>query len=617
MKIICSADNQEMDHQGCLNCALMGSPPCGYDYALLKALYGGDQKEDRRKEIHVTDLTGCLRKAYLDKVGPAAERPHEMITRWMGSALHAYAEGSDEWLESELAIGACGITGKADIVYRSGRVVDYKCQPAGELVTMADGTEVKIEDVHIFEQVLSWDGRQYVSARVTAILDGGFQEVFEIHIASGQVIRVSGNHPILTDRGFVPAKDLIVKEDRAIVLSNWNATGTLSLEDARLIGYLNGDGSTSRKYGIGWTNKDEELIEDFRQIIENKGWDFHSATQKHENNLDWRITNRGLKQSTTGPMEFIRQYGLHGKKSYEKTIPNSVMSAGLDAVVNYIAGHFDTDGTITNPQAIDRIPARLSITTTSKEMARQLSELLRRIGISNRIHVSPVGYGGRITRLGYIICVWQADMILRFGDLIPFICEKKRDRFNNWRSYLEQKLRKGGKNLRRIESVVSLGNMQTIGLEVENTHTYITNGVITHNSTRWLYPSKLPYGSHALQVNIYAWLLRKMGREVNQLQIQYIDMSGPTKCRKCRVSVRMFNGELKCPSCLQYVNGAHLGAVLVEVPLMEEREIEELVASRRDRLQLALALGEPPEREPGFLCAYCSHYEICQSELVE
>ena len=159
--------------------------------------------------------------------------------------------------------------------------------------------------------------------------------------------------------------------------------------------------------------------------------------------------------------------------------------------------------------------------------------------------------------------------------------------------------------------------MQTIGLEVENTHTYITNGVITHNSTRWLYPDKLPYGSHTLQVNIYAWLLRKMGREVNQLQIQYIDMSGPTKCRKCRVSVRMFNGELKCPSCLQYVNGAHLGAVLVEVPLMEEREIEELVASREGPAAVGTGAGRPPEREPGFLCAYCSHYEICQSELVE
>ena len=262
MKIICSADNIEMDHTTCLNCALMGFQPCGYDYALLKALYGDDQKEDRRREIHVTDLTGCLRKAFLDKTAPAAERPHEMITRWMGSAVHAYAEGTDEWLESELPIGACGITGKADIVYKDGRVVDFK-------------------------------------------------------------------------------------------------------------------------------------------------------------------------------------------------------------------------------------------------------------------------------------------------------------------------------------------------------------------TTRWLYPDKLPYGSHALQVNIYAWLLRQLGRQVRQLQIQYVDMSGPTKCRKCRVPVRMFGGELKCPSCLQVARGAHLGAVLVDVPLLDDPEIEQLVTSRRDLLEAALASAAAPHREPGFLCSYCSHYEACQPELVE
>ena len=262
MRIICSATNQEMDSGECLSCALQGSPPCGYDYSLLKALYSDSEKEDRRKEIHVTDLTGCLRKAYYDKREPSPERPHEMVTRWMGTAVHTCAEGSDAFLESELPVEHGSIVGRADIVYADGRVVDFK-------------------------------------------------------------------------------------------------------------------------------------------------------------------------------------------------------------------------------------------------------------------------------------------------------------------------------------------------------------------TTRWLYPEKLPYGSHALQVNIYAWLLRQMGRDVNRLQIQYIDMSGPTKCRKCKVPVRMFDGELKCPNCMQPVRGAHLGAVLVDVPLMEEAEIERLVTGRREQLELALALDDPPEREAGYLCNYCSHRETCRPELVD
>lgn len=136
-------------------------------------------------------------------------------------------------------------------------------------------------------------------------------------------------------------------------------------------------------------------------------------------------------------------------------------------------------------------------------------------------------------------------------------------------------------------------------------------------TTRWLYPSKMPYGSHALQVNIYAYLLGKMGRSVNRLQIQYLDMSGPTKCRKCKVPVIMVEGEFKCPNCQKFFPDGHLGACLVDVRMMEYEEIKENLETRRNELQTALLAGMPPMREPGFLCGYCSAFSICQPEISE
>ena len=124
-------------------------------------------------------------------------------------------------------------------------------------------------------------------------------------------------------------------------------------------------------------------------------------------------------------------------------------------------------------------------------------------------------------------------------------------------------------------------------------------------TTRWLYPSKMPYGSHALQVNIYAYFLKKSGREVNRLQIQYLDMSGPTKCRKCKVPVIMVEGEFKCPSCKKIFSDAHLGAVLCDVRMMETEEIEGIINEKKNELQTALEAGMPPAKEPGFLCGYC------------
>lgn len=252
MNIICSAGKGEMSAEDCLTCARTGDQLCGYDYIILRTMYANNSSASRRGEIHVTDLTGCMRKSWYDKSAPEAERPHETFARSVGTMIHGAIEGSDQWVESELRVEVEGIVGRADIVYYDGRLVDLK-------------------------------------------------------------------------------------------------------------------------------------------------------------------------------------------------------------------------------------------------------------------------------------------------------------------------------------------------------------------TTRWLYTSKVPYGSHAIQVNLYAYALKQMGRPVSRLQIQYLDMSGPTKCRKCRVPVQMFDGEIKCPVCFQYVKGAHLGAYLVDVPMMPEAEIKQLFEDRRDTLQNAIDMGMPPEMEPGFLCAYCSH----------
>jgi hypothetical protein len=144
---------------------------------------------------------------------------------------------------------------------------------------------------------------------------------------------------------------------------------------------------------------------------------------------------------------------------------------------------------------------------------------------------------------------------------------------------------------------------------------YKDGRVLDFKFTRWMYLDKLPYGSHALQVNVYGWMLRQMGRPVRRLQIQYIDASGPTKCRSCKVPVRMTNGALVCPKCMALLRNAHLGAYLIDVPVLSDSEVLEAIQERKETLENAIALGLAPEREPGFLCGYCASYERCQPDL--
>jgi len=146
---------------------------------------------------------------------------------------------------------------------------------------------------------------------------------------------------------------------------------------------------------------------------------------------------------------------------------------------------------------------------------------------------------------------------------------------------------------------------------------YKDGRIVDIKTSRWLIPSKLPYGSHVLQVNIYAFMLRKMGRDVSRLQIQYIDMSGPSKCRACRLAVRMYDGVYRCPSCGKEIKNAHLGAMLVDIPIMRDDEIMERISERKENLENAMAMGIAPQKEPGYLCSYCNSVEICGPALTE
>jgi hypothetical protein len=138
-------------------------------------------------------------------------------------------------------------------------------------------------------------------------------------------------------------------------------------------------------------------------------------------------------------------------------------------------------------------------------------------------------------------------------------------------------------------------------------------GIGDTKTTRWMKPQNLPYGNHADQVNIYRHLY-KMGHEVgDKLQIQMIDMSGPTRCKSrksgvpCGGVMRMIDGVVKCPKCHNTFQGAHLGAMIIDIDINDDETINNFLIERRDILVKALETLRAPDPEPSFLCGYCPH----------
>jgi CRISPR/Cas system-associated exonuclease Cas4 (RecB family) len=161
----------------------------------------------------------------------------------------------------------------------------------------------------------------------------------------------------------------------------------------------------------------------------------------------------------------------------------------------------------------------------------------------------------------------------------------------------------GGEAEKKIEAMGLEGTMDI----------YRDGVIVDTKTTRWLKLEKLPYGSHAMQVNIYAEMMRALGHEVKRLFLSYIDMSGPTKCKVCKAMfVPDETGYLSCPRCGREYSGAHMGAELIEIEQYPREEVQQFINERRDRLTHSLETMEAPEREAGFLCDYCSFKEICQ-----
>lgn len=145
-------------------------------------------------------------------------------------------------------------------------------------------------------------------------------------------------------------------------------------------------------------------------------------------------------------------------------------------------------------------------------------------------------------------------------------------------------------------------------------YSYPLKRVVDLKTTRRIIPNKLPYSDHEDQVRIYSLMLRHMGLPVESAAIQYIDLMGPTKCNYCKIGTLIPGEEYVCSNCGNPYTGKtapHSGALLFEVELGDLDELEQFITNRLQILSHAVDSNEPPEGEPGWLCAYCPFNKEC------
>jgi protein RecA len=378
---------------------------------------------------------------------------------------------------------------------------------------------------------------------VAALTHNNRKPVLRLRLRSGRVINVTRNHPlrVMSERGFIvwrragkiQAGDTLVSATFGAVQAAEN-TG-LSEDEAILLGYLVAAGSLSYDYSIRFTNWDPEVSGEFTRIMEG----LFGVQVRSYGGKEFAVNGKAIRE------RFAKEYGLDYVMAAGKKVPACVRTAGHKVQSAFLSALFEGDGWIdsstiglgTASEELARqvqlmlyglgVPAAVSskydskhrrdhwsVTINSAVAGRFLSEIgsrssRRRAQVEKCFrfstldpqfedipHVSGLLYdlrddcggdrefdriAGDLSRQGTnLSCSRQ-----RLAKIVEW-CERRVDPLSAGGQVIVRHLRVLAEMPYTYEDVVSIqdvGLQPTFDVVLPDTHSFLANGVLSHNTT--------------------------------------------------------------------------------------------------------------------------------------
>lgn len=307
---------------------------------------------------------------------------------------------------------------------------------------------------------------------------------------------------------------------------------TLGEEFAFLLGYIAGNGCMDTKrnrLGIAVPHKSAWLMHEIPDLVHRLfGDNINVSEHQQENNksVTFVITNTWI-------VNFFDANGLRKKKSHEVSMPSAVRKSPRSILAAYLRGLFEADASVRR--------GRPSYETVSLQMAKEVQAALTGLGCVSKLRVidneKRAEQGSRCwgTKPGYVVTVassrgldawkrnigsphplsrFQECMTVELGpaqrnDEIPGASFWLREAYAASTGDLRKKLRRfvvgdsrlthaalrrlglcdvisviGNRYFVTVSSVEDIGEQPTLDIEVDDNHTYLANGFISHNTRR-------------------------------------------------------------------------------------------------------------------------------------
>lgn len=282
---------------------------------------------------------------------------------------------------------------------------------------------------------------KFVVGSVKHILCNGIKDIYCLTVKSGQYIKATYNHKILTNRGWKVLKDINLDDYIACgkeLKLHADISNKFSKEQCLLLGYLLGDGSFTNH--ITFTNAEKTILRNFVKILHKTFGDHHCKRRKIGKATTLEITSpkkleKRSNYSFNVILNWIRELGLYNLKSTKKYIPKQFFALSNESISYLIAGLFLCDGFVPIKNRI------LEYCSSSIKLIYQIQTLLLRLGIDSRVRKTSKHYTKNNIKskkfISYILTISNKNDILKFYKQIPLIGIKKQ-KLNNLCKLKEQ-----------------------------------------------------------------------------------------------------------------------------------------------------------------------------------
>ena len=385
-----------------------------------------------------------------------------------------------------------------------GGGTDGMCVCAGTKVFKANGEIINIEDLKQEDGIIGWneETKQIIPQTIHNIIEPRQKECLEITIKSGFTLRCSIDHPVLSDNSpkakshringqriayrdwkFRRADELKVG-DFVGVANNIDYWGNITLDKAYLVGLLIGDGTYTKGNSCRLISADKSTW-DYIEL--NKLGVINHCDDSRSDKYNTEIRTYRIIDG----MDLMKQVGLVYQSGKDKTLPKNIGQYTKDSICQLLAGLYDTDGSI----SVNENKNNWSITLyqSNKNLLQEVKEQLHKLGIFASISVRKAAkyqLGEKIinSNQSYRLEVGDIASAIRFTQLIPLNIGYKKANLDRIYNLLKDKKAQehpelSGAKQFKIVDIRPIGLQIVYNLQADNDHTYLANGIITHNTT--------------------------------------------------------------------------------------------------------------------------------------